>query len=373
VSALIHAATMVTAGVYMIARLHAVYLRAPFAMEVVAATGAVTAIFASASALVEPDLKRVLAYSTISQLGYMFLAVGVGAFGAGIFHLTSHAFFKALLFLATGAVMHALGGESDMRRMGGLARRLPRTAAAFAIGALALAGIPPLVGFFSKERILSEAFPAHVWLWGLGVAAAGLTAVYIVRAFALTFLGASVGAAEAAHDPPPVMARPLWWLAGLTIVGGALGWSVSHPGALEQFLRPVLAAGGHAAVVHTAAGEGVLVATTLGVTLAGLAVAWLIYVRRTLGGGFPALAELLRHQFYIEDLYAAVAVTPARALARAAAAGDRTVIDGVVTGVARWVGRVGQGFAHLETGYLRHYAAFVLIGALVILLYWVLR
>jgi NADH-quinone oxidoreductase subunit L len=165
----------------------------------------------------------------------------------------------------------------------------------------------------------------------------------------------------------------MWWLAGLTIVGGALGWSVSHPGALEQFLRPVLAAGGHAAVVHTAVGEGALVATTLGVTLAGLAVAWLIYVRRTLRGGFPALADLLRHQFYIEDLYAAVAVTPARALASAAAAGDRTVIDGVVTGVARCVGRVGQGFAHLETGYFRHYAAFVLIGALVILLYWVLR
>jgi len=370
VSALIHAATMVTAGVYMIVRLHAVYLRAPVAMEVVAGTGALTAIFASAAALVEPDLKRVLAYSTISQLGYMFLAVGVGAFGAGIFHLTSHAFFKALLFLATGAVMHALGGESDMRRMGGLARRLPRTAGAFAIGALALAGIPPLSGFFSKDRILSEAFHAHPWLWAVGIAAAGLTAVYIVRAFALTFLGASVdSAAEAAHEPPPSMARPMWALAGLTAVGGALGWSVSHPGALERFLEPVLG------VPRAAprAGEGALVAASLLVAVAGCGLAWLVYVRRSLWVGSRALAALLRRQFYIEDAYAAFAVDPARALARAAAVGDRTVIDGAVEAIARWVGRAGRALAGLQTGYLRHYAAFVLIGALLILVFWVWR
>ena len=290
VSALIHAATMVTAGVYMIVRLHAVFLRAPAAMDLIAAVGAVTAIFAAAAALVEPDLKRVLAYSTISQLGYMFLAVGVGAFSAGIFHLTSHAFFKALLFLAAGAVMHALGGETDMRRMGGLARRLPRTTAAFAIGALALAGIPPLSGFFSKDLILSEAFRAQAWLWAAGVAAAGLTAVYILRAFALTFLGADLRGAEgAAHDPPPSMAAPMWILAGLTAAGGGLGWSFTHPGIL------------------------------------------------------------------------------------AAAVADRTVIDAAVMGLARAVGRSGQALRGLETGYLRHYAAFVLIGVLLILVYWVSR
>src|SRR5206468_12865859 len=165
VSALIHAATMVTAGVYMIARLSAVYLRAPLALDLVATVGTITAIFGAACALVEPDLKRVLAYSTISQLGYMFLAMGIGAFGAGIFHLISHAFFKALLFLAAGAVMHALAGETDMRRMGGLGRHLPQTAAAFAVGALALAGIPPLSGFFRKDQILSQAFHARTWLW----------------------------------------------------------------------------------------------------------------------------------------------------------------------------------------------------------------
>jgi NADH-quinone oxidoreductase subunit L len=375
VSALIHAATMVTAGVYMIVRLHAVFLRAPFAMDLVAAVGAITAIFAAACALVEPDLKRVLAYSTISQLGYMFLAVGVGAFGAGIFHLTSHAFFKALLFLAAGSVMHALHGETDMRRMGGLARRLPRTAGAFAIGALALAGIPPLSGFFSKDLILAEAFRAHVWLWMVGVAAAGLTSVYIVRAFAMTFLGGSVrNLDEAAHDPPPVMDAPMRLLAGLTVVGGALGWSFTHPGVLERFLQPVLAAG--AALVPrggTGAGEAALVAASLLIALAGIAVAWRTYVRRTLRLGSPWLSSLLRHQFYVEDVYAVVVVAPARALARAAAAGDRLVIDAALVGVARSIGRAGQGLRGLQTGYLTHYAAFILIGAILLLVFWVSR
>jgi NADH-quinone oxidoreductase subunit L len=380
VSALIHAATMVTAGVYMIVRLHAVFLRAPLAMDVVAATGAITAIFAAASALVEPDLKRVLAYSTISQLGYMFLAVGVGAFGAGIFHLTSHAFFKALLFLAAGAVMHVLGGETDMRRMGGLAQRLPRTAFAFAVGALALAGIPPLSGFFSKDQILSEAFPVAPWLWGVGLAAAGLTAVYIVRAFALTFLGAPPGGAhDEAHDPPPVMATPMWVLAGLTIFGGALGWSFTQPGLLERFLQPVLASGSAGAHItaftarHSRAGEGALVAASVVVAALAVWIGWLVYVRRTVTIASPGLHRLLEHRFYIEDAYDAGIVDPSRTLARAAAAGDRSVIDAAVTGIAVWIGRAAQGVRRLQTGYLTHYAAFVLIGALLILLFWVWR
>jgi NADH-quinone oxidoreductase subunit L len=374
VSALIHAATMVTAGVYMIVRLHAVFLRAPAAMDLIAAVGAVTAIFAAAAALVEPDLKRVLAYSTISQLGYMFLAVGVGAFSAGIFHLTSHAFFKALLFLAAGAVMHALGGETDMRRMGGLARRLPRTTAAFAIGALALAGIPPLSGFFSKDLILSEVFRAQAWLWAVGVAAAGLTAVYILRAFALTFLGADLRGAEgAAHDPPPSMATPMWILAGLTVAGGGLGWSFTHPGILERFLVTVLRAGAGPPARAGGAGEGTLVAVSVLVAVAGIAVGWLVYVRRSVRGGVPALARLLSRRFYIEDAYAVAVIGPVRALARAAAVADRTVIDAAVMGLARAVGRSGQALRGLETGYLRHYAAFVLVGVLLILVYWVSR
>ncbi len=375
VSALIHAATMVTAGVYMIVRLHAVFLRAPAAMDVVAIVGAVTAIFAAASALVEPDLKRVLAYSTISQLGYMFLAVGVGAFGAGIFHLTSHAFFKALLFLAAGGVMHALGGETDMRRMGGLARRLPRTAGAFAIGALALAGIPPLSGFFSKDLILSDAFRVAPWLWGVGIVAAGVTAVYIVRAFALTFLGASGGADGTAHDPPPAMAAPMWILAGLTALGGVLGWSFTQPGTLERFLQPVLAAGraGVAAVHETRAGEAALVAVSVIVAVLSAWLGWLLYVRRTVRLASPGLHRLLQHQFFIEAAYEAAVVAPSRALARAAAVGDRSVIDAAVTGVAVSIGRAGQALRRLQTGYLTHYAAFVLIGAFLFLLFWVWR
>ncbi len=375
VSALIHAATMVTAGVYMIVRLHAVFLRAPLAMDLVAAVGAITAIFAAACALVEPDLKRVLAYSTISQLGYMFLAVGVGAFGAGIFHLTSHAFFKALLFLAAGSVMHALHGETDMRRLGGLARRLPRTAGAFAVGALALAGIPPLNGFFSKDLILGEAFRAHVWLWVVGVAAAGLTSVYIVRAFAMTFLGGSMkNLGEGAHDPPPVMDAPMRLLAGFTVVGGALGWSFTHPGVLERFLQPVIAAGA-APVARggTAAGEAALVAVSLLIVVAGIAIAWRIYVRRTLRLASPWLSNLLHRQFYVEAVYDAVVVAPARAMARAAAAGDRSVLDAALVGVARSIGRAGRALRGLQTGYLTHYAAFILIGAILLLVFWVSR
>ncbi|HLW58393.1 MAG TPA: NADH-quinone oxidoreductase subunit L [bacterium] len=376
VSALIHAATMVTAGVYLIVRLHAVFLRAPLAMDVIAAVGAVTAVFAAASALVEPDLKRVLAYSTISQLGYMFLAVGVGAFGAGIFHLTSHAFFKALLFLAAGSVMHALGGETDMRRMGGLGRRLPQTAAAFAVGGLALVGIPPLSGFFSKDLILSQAFHARVWLWGVGVLAAGLTAVYTVRAYALTFLGTPTnGARVAAHDPPPSMRGPMWVLTVLAAIGGALGWSFGRPGTLERFLHPVLSVGGEFALRAGGSGvaEGVLVFASVAVAFLGVALGWLAYVRRALRGTILPLAQLLSHQFYIEALYAAAVTRPARSLARLLSVGDRVVIDGAVVGVARTIGRSGEALRSGQTGYLRHYAAFVLVGALLILVYWMWR
>jgi NADH-quinone oxidoreductase subunit L len=375
VSALIHAATMVTAGVYMIARLSAVYLRAPAALELVAAVGALTAIFGAACALVEWDLKRVLAYSTISQLGYMFLAVGIGAFGAGIFHLISHAFFKALLFLAAGGVMHALAGETDMRRMGGLERHLPRTAAAFAIGALALAGIPPLSGFFSKDQILSQAYHARTWLWVVGLGASGFTGFYILRAFALTFLGArATEAGGQAHDPPRAMEGPMGLLAGLTVIGGALGWSFSHPGLLEEYLAPVLgAAPGSAPAASTGGGEVTLVVISLAVAVAGILVAWLVYVRRSLHARAPALERLLAHQFYIEDAYTMLVVAPIRALARGEAVFDRSVLDGAVTGLARAVGRAGSALRELQSGYLVRYAMFILVGAILMLVFWVWR
>jgi NADH-quinone oxidoreductase subunit L len=376
VSALIHAATMVAAGVYMIVRLHAVFLRAPFAMDVVAGVGAVTAIFAAACALVEPDLKRVLAYSTISQLGYMFLAVGTGAFAAGIFHLTSHAFFKALLFLAAGAVMHALAGETDMRRLGGLARRLPRTAAAFALGALALAGVPPLSGFFSKDQILADAFHARAWLWIAGLAASALTAVYIVRAFVLTFLGRSREEPEAglAHDPEPVMGWPMGALAFLTLAGGALGWSFTHPGLLARFLQPVLGPGAAGTPPPAAPGtEALLLAASLIVALGGIAAGWAVFARGAFRLRAPWLRRLLEHQFFVEDVYGAVIVSPTRAAAAEAAAGDRAVIDGAVMGVGRGIAAAGRRLRGLQTGYLTHYAAFVLIGVLAVLLFWIWR
>ena len=380
VSALIHAATMVTAGVFMIVRMHAVYLRAPLAMDVVAIVGAVTAIFAAASALVEPDLKRVLAYSTISQLGYMFLAVGVGAWGAGIFHLTSHAFFKALLFLAAGSVMHALGGTTDMRQMGGLAKPLPRTALMFGIGALALAGIPPLTGFFSKDQILSAAFRhGDIVLWAVGLAAAGLTAVYIVRAFVLTFLGAPSAAgdahgAHAPHEAPPLMSVPIQSLAMLTVLGGALGLSFTSPGVLERFLAPVV---GASAPVRAEAGgggsEALLVAASVAVALAGVALAWAIYRTRTLRGESAAVRAVLAHQFYVEDLYNAVVVAPARGLARAFELFDREGVDGLVMAIARGVGGGAAWLRRVQTGYLRQYATLVLIGVIIFLAYWVSR
>ncbi len=400
VSALIHAATMVTAGVYMIVRMHAVYLRAPLAMDVVAVTGAVTAVFAAAAALVEPDLKRVLAYSTISQLGYMFLAVGVGAWSAGIFHLTSHAFFKALLFLAAGGVMHALAGDTDMRRMGGLARRLPFTAGAFAVGALALAGIPPLTGFFSKDLVLAGAFhTGHHGLWAIGIIAAGLTAVYIVRAFALVFvvpeapdspreggqaIRAAVHRGTAHHEVPQTMAWPMEILGALVLLGGVLGWSFSRPGVLEQWLRPVVELGaggslpagrfgGPGAAGHAASGEGMLLAVSVAVAAAGLLLAWFIHAARTVRVRSGVVRAVLARQFYVEDLYRVAVVTPSLALARAAGTFDRTVIDGGVAATARAIGASGAALRWLQSGYLRHYATFVLVGALLMLAYWAWR
>jgi NADH-quinone oxidoreductase subunit L len=400
VSALIHAATMVTAGVYMIVRLHALYLRAPLAMDVVAATGGATAIFAASAALVEPDLKRVLAYSTISQLGYMFLAVGVGAWSAGMFHLTTHAFFKALLFLGAGAVMHALGGETDMRKMGGLGRRLPRTAAAFAVGALALAGIPPFAGFFSKEQILGDVFAAgQTGLWAVAFAASGITGFYITRAFVLTFgrpatgrgagwAARAAGAApsspatthaagdhETPHDPPAVMWWPTAALAVLTILGGAaLAYIPFSP-----WLRPVVAAGVETPLRIPAGGTEsravywVLRGAGVAIAAAGILAAWAAYARRAARGPAPVLETVLARRFFIEELYDVAVAAPSRTAAASLAAFDRAVIDGAVVGIAAAVGAGGAVLRRLQSGYLRHYAAFVLIGALIILAYWLWR
>src|SRR5207245_834452 len=248
VSALIHAATMVTAGVYMVVRMNAVYQLAPRAMNVVAVVGVVTAIFAASMALVQNDIKKVLAYSTISQLGYMFLALGAGAFAAGIFHLMTHAFFKALLFLGAGSVIHAMSGEQDIQKMGGLWNKIPVTARTFFVATLAIAGVPPLAGFFSKDDILGQAFEKSPFLWIVGFITAGMAAFYMFRLVFLTFFGysrADEHVEKHIHESPYTMTVPLMILAVLSVIGGWIGWPASLFGSnhFEHFLDPVLASG----------------------------------------------------------------------------------------------------------------------------------
>src|ERR1700724_4347147 len=265
VSALIHAATMVTAGVYMIARTNAVFSMAPRALEVVAVVGCVTSLFAATMGLVQNDIKRVLAYSTVSQLGYMFLACGVGAFTAGVFHLMTHAFFKALLFLGSGIVIHAMSGEQDMRKMGGLWGKIPTTAKTFVVASIAIAGIPPLAGFFSKDGILGHAFEYSPILWLVGFITAGMTAFYMFRLVNMTFFGESRVDHEVEHhihESPSSMSVPLIILAVLATVGGWVGWPESLGGSdrFSQFLAPVMAKpaaeGGEAAgAAHAASGS----------------------------------------------------------------------------------------------------------------------
>ncbi len=381
VSALIHAATMVTAGVYMVARTHVLFELAPATMLMVATIGALTAFFAATMALVQNDIKRILAYSTISQLGYMFLGVGVGAYAAGIFHLTTHAFFKALLFLCAGSVMHALSGELDIQKMGGLAKKLPWTAWTFVVGALALAGFPGLSGFFSKDEILWRAFSTgHPWLWGLGVLTAGLTAFYIFRAVFLAFFGPSrldEQAAAHAHELP-VMVVPLVLLAVLAAVGGYIGVPAVLGGgnAVEHFLAPVFESGRAAEALANAGLEWMLMGVSVAVALLGMALAYVFYIvspgiPRSLARSFQPLYTLLWHKYYVDELYLAVVVNPLRRLAGwLAGVFDERVIDGLVNFVGRFFGWSGTIVGQLQTGQVRNYALMILAGVVVIVGYF---
>src|SRR3989449_268151 len=373
VSALIHAATMVTAGVYMIARLHPLFLRAEFTLSVVAAVGAATAFFAATVALVEWDLKRVLAYSTISQLGYMFLAMGVLAMPAGIFHLTMHAFFKALLFLAAGSVMHATQGVVDMRRLGGLAGPLRWTALGFAIGALALAGIPPFAGFFSKDLILEHAYAAaqhggSLALWLAGLLTAYVTAVYITRAAVLTFFPVAGRRDDHPHEAPASMGWPMAILALLSFGGG---WVGAHA-ARAPLLRVLDRFFAIEPSADTAPGAP-LTAISVATGVFGIITGLLLYRGRrevTLG----ALGAFLARQWYVEALYDAAIVMPAKRLARFAADVVETRgIDGAVNGIAGLVGQAGVATRRVQTGYVRNYAAAILAGTILMLGYWLLR
>ena len=348
VSALIHAATMVTAGVYMVARSSPLYTLAPGSLECVAVVGALTALFAATIACVQTDIKRVIAYSTISQLGYMFLGAGVGAYASGIFHLVTHAFFKALLFLGAGAVIHALAGEQDLQRMGGLRRPLKLTAGTFLAGAAANAGVFPLAGFWSKDEILFAAFnTGHYGLWALGLAGAFLTAFYMTRLYCLTFEGPFRGDpahARHLHDAPPIMGLPLLVLAlGSVVVGGLLGYPPEH-GVVHQFLAPSLAAGPEA-TGHASA--GLLALLSLGVAGAGIGAGTLLYLRwrdvpELLAARFPRVYRVLWHKYYVDEVYDAIFVDGFRRFCRLFWKVDENVVDGAVNGTAEVTMRVSN-------------------------------
>ena len=421
VSALIHAATMVTAGVYMIARSNALYVLAPQTMAVVAGVGAFTAIFAATIGLAQNDIKRVLAYSTVSQLGYMVMACGVGAFGAGIFHLSTHAYFKALLFLGSGSVIHALSGEQDMRKMGGLSKKIPTTTVTFLVASLAIIGTPGFSGFFSKDEILWRAFTTSVgngWLlWGVGFVTAGLTALYIWRLVFLTFFGESRvdhKVAHHIHESPRVMTYPLIVLAALSLVGGWIGWPQALGGSnhFEHWLEPVfepaarvlLAEATHEAA-HSASQEYLFMALSVAIAGFGLWLAYTLFLKRReiadrLAVSFSGVHRLLANKYYVDEVYNAVFVEGvAKGGGTALGRFDSSVIDGGVNGSAwltrltstvsiwwdTWVidGSVRAGsfgvkmlsypVRLLQTGLVQAYALFIVVGVLIFLSYYLVR
>jgi NADH-quinone oxidoreductase subunit L len=378
---------MVTAGVYMIVRSNVLYSLAPGVSLFVAIIGAATALFAATIALVQVDLKRVLAYSTVSQLGYMFMAVGVGAYTSGMFHLTTHAFFKALLFLGAGSVMHALHDVIDIRRMGGLKDKMKITWLTFWIGGLALAGFPLMSGFFSKDEILANAFESSVWLWLAGIITAGLTAFYTFRAIFTAFHGQPRDhhLYEHAHESHAPITFALIVLAILSLLGGLLGLPtfLGLPHWLEGWLEPIYAAAAHAGEAEhhlSLATEWTLFGTSAVVSVAGIILAYVFYVvnpaiPQNLARSTRPLFNLLANKYYVDEIYDALIVRPALLLARGLAEGcDKLLIDGVlVDGLARGVGWVGRMVSHLQSGYLRHYALATFLGVLVLISYFILR
>jgi NADH-quinone oxidoreductase subunit L len=411
VSALIHAATMVTAGVYMIGRTAVLFSHAPITLDVVAVIGVATALMAGTIGLVQTDIKRVLAYSTVSQLGYMFLAMGVGAYAAGIFHLYTHAFFKALLFLGSGAVIHALAGEQDLRRMGGLKRDLPITYWTFLIGALAIAGVPLLSGFFSKDEILFRTYVSgHRVLWLVAVVTSFLTAVYMFRLVFLAFHGPAKagphddgppkaghhddGPAEAGHhkhlhDAPPSMAIPLIVLAIGSIFAGYVGVPHALGGAnrIESFLEPSFEVRLQPDEEHAAAAshdetslELTLMAVSTVVALTGIGVAAFFFLRRrdraaALAQRLSGVYRLLLNKYYIDELFDAAIVQPIKRLSTGLLwrGVDAGLIDGTVNGVGSVVGALSGAMRRLQTGSVRAYAASLFFGVVVILGYYLWR
>jgi NADH-quinone oxidoreductase subunit L len=379
VSALIHAATMVTAGVFMVARFNPLFSLSEVAMNTVAITGAVTSLFAATIALVQNDIKRIIAYSTVSQLGYMFLACGVGAFGAGVFHLFTHAFFKALLFLCAGSVMHAMAGELDIQKMGGLRKYMPVTFWTFFIASLSIAGVPGLAGFFSKDEILWMAYNGGAvgkTVWLMGTLVAGLTAFYSFRIIYLAFFGKFRGTHEQEHhlhESPASMTIPLMLLAVGALSAGWIGISPLFGGSnwIAHFFEPVM---GHHAVNGTHAEEWMVVAISIGVAFTGILVSTIFYywkpeIPKILGDKFRGTYTTLWNKYYVDELYDRIIVRPTFWIASNVLVGftDAKLIEGIVNGIPRAIGNFGDRLRKIQTGYLQHYAISMALGLLVIL------
>ncbi len=413
VSALIHAATMVTAGVYMVARSNALFSLAPTTMAVVAAVGAFTAIFAATIGIAQNDIKRVLAYSTVSQLGYMFLACGVGAYGAGIFHLMTHAYFKALLFLGAGSVIHSLSGEQDMRKMGALASKIPITHKTFMFASLAIIGTPLFSGFFSKDEILWRAWTSNPILWLVAFVTAGLTATYIWRLVFLTFYGKSRVDHEVEHhihESPPSMWVPLAVLAVLSLAGGWIGWPsvIGGSNRLEHWLEPVFEASSkvlQTEAAHSSFEELLFMALSIAMAAAGVGIAYYFFLKNPAASdrvaqSFSGVHKTLENKYYVDEVYNALFVQGlAKGGGTALGAFDSKIVDGGVNGTGwltlltsrvsiwwdTWVidGAVRLGsftvkilsypVRLLQTGQVQSYALFIVVGALIFFSYYLIR
>ena len=398
VSALIHAATMVNAGVYLVARANPIFAAAPQAMVVVAGIGIFTALLAASIAMTQNDIKRVLAYSTLSQLGYMFAALGVGAWTAAIFHLMTHGFFKGLLFLGSGSVIHAVHEEQDMRKMGGLAKKIPQTYRTMLIGSIAIAGIPPLAGFFSKDEILGEAFKAgFYWVWAIGVVVAVMTAFYMFRLIGLTFWGESrveVAVESKIHESPRVMTVPLWLLAiPAVLLGLFLSWpgpplgplfGQTGPGLLAGWLEPVYKNGLEILGRHEGAFaifgiDGVLILVSIAVATVGMILAWRLFgveiggLRRrpdpervrALAARAPFLYRASLNKWWFDELNHMLFIVIGGRVAAAAWWFDANVVDGVVNGIGAVTRSSGRGLAQVQTGRVQNYALGIAIGLIV--------
>ena len=398
VSALIHAATMVTAGVYMIGRMNPLFAMAPATMMTIAVVGACTAFFAATIGFAQNDIKRVLAYSTVSQLGYMFLAMGVGAFSAGIFHLMTHAFFKACLFLGSGSVIHGLhhayhhahlhDDPQDMRNMGGIRKKMPITFITFFVSTLAICGVPLFSGFFSKDEILWWAFGStrgHWILWAMGAVAAGMTAFYMFRLVFMTFFGeqkTDERAKDHIPESPLTITIPLMVLGLLAVVGGYVGVPAILGGSnrFEHFLAPVFEHTQHLNEIHahgTHATEYMMMAISVGIAAFGIFVAWTMYVKNPelpakFTARFAGLYKAVYNKWYIDELYDFLFVNPCKRIGTFLWRGfDVKVVDGVVNGVAWVVRGIGSGLRYTQSGYLHNYAVAMVVGVVVIVGYYV--